>query len=357
MSGGVDSLKTAALLKAQGHDVFGVHMRVLPESRNGRWDARKVNREKEDAVQRLASRLGIELRVVDLREAFDRLVIQPFLTAYRNGLTPNPCTLCNPAVKFGILLEKALEGGVDRLATGHYARVLPPDDRFPGYRLLRGRDPAKDQSYFLFGLDRKSLAKALFPLGELRKDDVRRWAASEGYTDLLSAESQEICFVPSGHYVEFLEERIGDAAFSVPGPILNTDGTVLGEHRGVFRYTVGQRRGLGLPSTEPYYVVAIEPERNAVRVGRTRDLERDRLIVEKVNWVSMDPPDRPIRACVRIRYRHRAAPAFVIPRDDASAAVRFDRPQRAVTPGQAAVFYDGDTVLGGGTIAREGTQG
>jgi tRNA-uridine 2-sulfurtransferase len=352
MSGGVDSLKVATLLKARGIDVLALHMRLLPESRSRRWNAGAILQAREEALQALAASLAIPLHTIDLRKEFDDLVIQPFLVAYRSGLTPNPCILCNPQIKFGLLLDEARRLGADRLATGHYVRVLEPDESSARFRLLRGSDRQKDQSYFLYGLTQEQLAGALFPLGESRKTEVLHWADETGLASQLPDESQEICFIPSGHYRDFLEERLEPSAVSSRGEIVDLDGRVLGEHQGVFSYTIGQRRGLGIPSSAPYYVVALDPRRNQVIVGRADDLQRHELIANVVNWVSIAPPGEPVRCRVRLRNQHRPADAQLTPLQDARVRIRFDAPQRAVTPGQAAVFYDEDLVLGGGIISN-----
>lgn len=356
MSGGVDSLRTALLLQEQGYDVFGIHMRLLPASSSERWCAQSTIQAREEALKQLASRFGIDIAVVDMREAFEALVIQPFLKAYQQGLTPNPCVYCNPAIKFGLLLKEALALGADRLSTGHYARVLPPDGSSERFRLLRAHDLGKDQSYFLYGLGQKQLAYCVFPLGSHVKREVLQWAAEAGIASQLPEESQEICFIPSGTYCEFLQERLGLCCASTSGPILDTDGNYLGRHKGIFAYTIGQRRGLGIASSAPYYVVDLNPAENIVRVGRAHDLFCAEFVVERVNWVSVPAPQGPIRTQVRIRNQHRPTPARVTPIGDAQVIVRFEEPQRAVTPGQAAVFYDGALLLGGGHIKKVQTS-
>lgn len=350
MSGGVDSLRAAAFLKDSGHDVTGVHMRIQPESSTGRWHAADIHARREHDLARLADWLSIPLVFVDLRSIFEEQVLQPFVRTYMRGLTPNPCILCNPLVKFGALLDEALRMGADKLATGHYARILPPDGSSPRFRLLRGRDRAKDQSYFLFGLTQMQLAVALFPLGTTFKQDVAAWGRETPVAELLSGESQEICFIPQGRYWEFLAERAGEMSPGTKGPIVDLEGRILGEHKGIAAYTIGQRRGLGIASTAPFYVVAIDAGANTVRVGRAGDLSRSEIDVGTINWVSIAPPSKPLHALVRIRNQHLPAPAQVIPEDTDRATVLFDAPQRAVTPGQAAVFYDDDMVLGGGLI-------
>jgi tRNA-uridine 2-sulfurtransferase len=352
MSGGVDSLKTAALLKQRGHDLTALHMRLLPDSPSLRWDAEISQRSREDRLKDLTAALGIPCHVVDLRAAFEAMVIQPFVAAYQAGLTPNPCTICNPRIKFGLLLAEARRMGAECLATGHYVRRMPADDHHPRICLQRGRDLAKDQSYFLYGLSQDQLAGAMFPLGEYFKQDVQNWAEEQGFTDQIPEESQEICFIPAGHYREFLEERLGIGIQRQQGDIIDLQGRVLGRHRGICGYTIGQRRGLGIASTAPLYVVALEPSSNRVVVGRAADLYRTELIATDVNWLSIAAPDQARRCQVRIRNQHQPAPATIIPDETGMVLVRFDAPQRAVTPGQAAVFYEEDVVLGGGIIGK-----
>ncbi len=350
MSGGVDSLRTAAILKALGHQVMGVSMRIQPESSSGRWCAASLHARREADLARLAQWLSIPLMWVDLRRDFEERVLKPFEETYRLGLTPNPCVLCNPLVKFGALLDHSREMGAERFATGHYARIDPPDDSSTRFRLRRAIDPAKDQSYFLYGLTQAQLAASCFPLGESLKRDVVTWSQHIPVAGLLSGESQEICFIPDGDYHGFLAERAGKNRYEMVGSIVDLEGRVLGEHKGISAYTIGQRRGLGIASTAPFYVVAIDAASNTVRVGRAEDLRRGEIEVGAVNWVSVEAPLEPLSAQVRIRNQHRPAPALVIPLDTGRVTVRFDEPQRAVTPGQAAVFYDQDVVLGGGII-------
>jgi len=350
MSGGVYSLRTATLLKERGEDVFGIHMRLLPAPRGASRCEQTAAPDPEKALRSLTSRLGIPLAIVDMREHFEREVIDPFLEAYQKGLTPNPCVLCNPKIKFGLLLQEARLLGADRLASGHYARIQPPAPGSERFSLRRALDPAKDQSYFLYGLTQSRLSSILFPLGDFTKREVQRWAADEGFAPSLPAESQEICFIPSGNYFEFLKERLNLSSLFTKGPVVDLDGKVLGEHKSICAYTIGQRRGLGIASTAPYYVVAIEAETNTVRVGRADDLLRDELRADGVNWVSIPAPTKPLHARVRIRNQHKPAPAWLTPLGASEVSVRFDEPQRAVTPGQAAVFYEDDLLLGGGTI-------
>jgi tRNA-specific 2-thiouridylase len=352
MSGGVDSLRSASLLQEMGHEVLGLHLRLLPRSPGGRWSAEETLEARERSVRQLASRFGIPLTIIDCRDLFEKAVIQPFLEAYRNGLTPNPCVHCNPGVKFPLILQEALKRGADGMATGHYARISPPAGSLGRYRLLRGRDLAKDQSYFLFGLTQDQLARVQFPLGDHFKQDVQRWAGFLCLDPELPKESQEICFIPSGGYQEFLTERHPvDPAVS-RGPIIDREGNVLGEHKGLFAYTIGQRRGLGIASTAPLYVVELDVSTNAVRVGSARDLDCGGFNASSVNWVSVDPPISTLCCSVKIRHQHQPALARVTPLRRDRVQVDFETPQRAVAPGQAAVFYDGDVLLGGGIIEK-----
>jgi tRNA-specific 2-thiouridylase len=336
----VDSAVAALLLKGRGHRVVAFHMSLSPQDPGPPGES----------VRTLAERLGVPLHGVDLRCAFRELVIQPFLEVYRRGMTPNPCVLCNPRIKFSLLSRYAPDLGIRWLATGHYARIAPPegDGRL---RLLRGRDRAKDQSYFLFGLTQEQLSHALFPLGALLKGEVRKIAAAAGLSVSSRPESQEICFVPDGDYRRFFEEQTGIVLLPSPGPVVDGEGRQVGEHDGIHRFTIGQRRGLGIPSSAPYYVVGIEPETNTVRVGRRKDLERREFLVTDVNWIGIPAPVAPLEALVQVRSRHQEAPAVLAP-DTERILVRFREPQTAITPGQAAVFYQGDEVLGGGMIQQ-----
>jgi tRNA-specific 2-thiouridylase len=341
------------LLKERGHEVFGIHMRFLPSPGDGDEEIGRLVAQREEVLRELAAKCGIALTIVNLREQFDKAVVIPFIEAYRRGLTPNPCIQCNPRIKFGLLQGEALRLGAERLATGHYVRLVSPGHSGTHrFQLRRANDPSKDQSYFLMGLSQEQMAHACFPLGELTKRETLAWAEGTGMKPLISEDSQEICFIPSGSYSDFLRKRTGSDRALRGGPILDLEGNRLGEHKGIYSYTVGQRRGLGIPSTEPYYVIGIEPENNALRIGRAKDLFSETCTVSKVNWVSISRPEGPITCQVRIRNLHKPAPAEVSPIDDNSVRVRFFTPQRAVTPGQAAVFYADDLLLGGGMIER-----
>ncbi|MGQ9670977.1 MAG: tRNA 2-thiouridine(34) synthase MnmA [Desulfosoma sp.] len=350
LSGGMDSLRAAWLLKEAGHEVVAFHMR-LPTF--GSVDAFEADPQRESNLWALAHRLDIPLFVVDCREIFLQKVIDPFLQAYAEGLTPNPCVVCNPGIKFGYLLQQALKAGADKLATGHYVRLGVPERPGGRYALLSGLDARKDQSYFLYGLRQEQLAYALFPLGKETKESTRLWARTHGFDPLIPEESQEICFIASGDYRRFVQEHWPQAALHAEGPVRDASGAYIGRHKGLYLYTVGQRRGIDIPSTAPYYVLALDPKTNTLWVGRSQDLLASEALVAQVNWVSVDPPMEPVRAFVRLRHQHRPAPAWIHPQANGTVCVRFDVPQRAVTPGQAAVFYDGNTVLGGGVLQKK----
>lgn len=339
VSGGVDSMMTAVLLKERGHQVTAVHMILRPD------DTPEAGKD----IQQLAARLEIPLQVVDLRLPFQQQVIEPFLQAYRRGKTPNPCVICNPRIKFTLLQEQAIKLGAKKVATGHYARLLSTDSDGKVH-LFRGRDRDKDQSYFLYGLNQTQLARTFFPLGDYLKSEVRQLAAAAKLSKYHRLESQEICFISDNDYRSFLEENLG-SDLPPPGPVLDMAGRQLGEHEGIHRYTIGQRRGLGIPSTAPYYVVALEPETNTVRVGRAPDVRHRELLLTDVNWIAMSPPTSELKTLVQVRSRHRVAPALLMPTTE-GIVVRFQDKQKALTPGQSAVFYSDDEVLGGGIIER-----
>jgi len=347
MSGGVDSAVCAALLVEAGYEVIGVTMRL------GHHDSAEPTGERpsccgEEGIfdaRRVAHQLGIPFYPVNYERAFAKSVVDYFLNEYLHGRTPNPCLLCNQELKFGRLLELADELGAEYVATGHYARVVQRRGRFA---LLRGRDPHKDQSYVLFPITPSQLARTLFPIGEMTKSEVRAYARQRSLANADKAESQEICFIPDDNYRRFLKERLGDVI--EPGPIVNREGKVLGQHDGTPFYTVGQRKGLRLASPQPLYVTEIRAKEKTLVVGNDDDLYATTFRAERVNWVSIEPPEEPIRATVQVRYRDTGAPATVIPLEGNRVEVRFDAPRRAITPGQAAVFYDGETLLGGGWI-------
>ena len=379
MSGGVDSSTAAALLLEYNSDggvgavpdrralVVGLTMQLwnqrrlpsllgssegssLPAHASGRccslddvYDARHV-----------AEFLGIPYYVVNFQERFEATVVRPFVQRYLEGETPIPCSLCNTEIKFAQFVETALQIGAERIATGHYARIRQ-DEATGRYRLFRGGDHAKDQTYFLFGLTQEQLARSLFPLGELSKEQVRAIAREKNLPVAEKPESQEICFVPSRSYRDFIEAYLseqGEKLVEAPGEIVSADGRVLGEHRGLHYYTIGQRKGLGIATGEPLYVLRIDRAHNRVVVGRDAELLHRRFLVRDVNWIRPTAAGETTEARVKIRNKHVAAPAQVTAGEGAEARVEFIAPQRAITPGQAAVFYHGDEVLGGGWIAQ-----
>ncbi len=347
MSGGVDSSVAAAILADEGHEVVGVTLRVLPCADDGsefsdgaRGRQCCAASDVEDA-RRVAESVGIPHYVIDVREQFGRDVIAPFIRDYAAGRTPVPCALCNHAVKFGSLVERAIAIEAEAVATGHYARI---DHDSGGPRLLRAVDGSRDQTYFLYGVARERLARIRFPVGGLNKSDVRARARAMGLSVADKPDSQEVCFIPDGDTGGWLARSLGLR----PGRIVDTGGRELGEHGGLYRFTIGQRRGLGLSGGGPLHVIALDPATNTVVVGREEELYVSGCCVESVNAINVSWPDAGIT--VKIRSRHEAAPCSVEWAEDGSVRVSFRSPQRAVTPGQAAVFYAGDEVLGGGVI-------
>lgn len=343
MSGGVDSAVAAARLQEAGYEVIGLWMQLLGEG------PPETNPSFRDACT-VAQALDIPLFPVDLRAPFQAEIIAYFLRVYLAGKTPNPCALCNPRIKFGLLMERALEMGAELFATGHYARVEqePEQGRFV---LRRGIDKKKDQSYFLWGLAQEQLACCCFPNGESTKAEVRQLARSRGLPLSERGESQDICFIPHGDYRSFLGSRLKDYRCA-QGAIVDKEGRILGRHGGVFGFTVGQRQGIGVPAKRPYYVLRIDPVANQVIVGEKEDLLARGLTAHEMRWVSIPPPQEGLRAMGQIRYRHAGALCQVTPRSEAEVAVRFDEPQEAITPGQALVLYLDDRVLGGGWIGE-----
>ncbi|HEY2016676.1 MAG TPA: tRNA 2-thiouridine(34) synthase MnmA [Bryobacteraceae bacterium] len=359
MSGGVDSSTVAALLVRQGRSIVGLTMQLwnqrrLPElATESSGSGRCCSLDDVYDARRVAEQIGIPYYVVNFERQFEEHVVKPFVEEYMAGRTPVPCTLCNNYIKFDRFLEMADGVGAHHIATGHYARIRYYEAS-GRYQLLRAVDGSKDQTYFLFGLTQPQLARTLFPLGEMTKPEVRELARTMDLSVAAKGDSQEICFVPNGDYAAFLSAYLKDTGIEperTRGAIVTTDGRVLGQHDGVHHFTVGQRRGLGIATGEPLYVIATEPESQRVIVGANDDLLCPRFFAAAVNWISIAGVAAPVRAQVKIRNKHTAAPATLHPTGDPNRVeVVFDEPQRAVTPGQGAVFYDSDLVLGGGWI-------
>jgi len=348
MSGGVDSSVAAAILSDEGYEVVGVTLNLFGE-RDGEELQSRASASVEGA-RAVAEQCSFDHHVLDCGEEFEEFVIEPFCQAYLKGETPNPCVFCNPTIKFGRLLQEAQKLGAETVATGHHAQVRLDEGR-ERWLLVKGFDPLKDQSYALYRLSQEQLGRALFPVGGMTKTETRSLARQLGLPTAGKAESQEICFVPGDDYRAFLRARYPDAI--KPGPIVDRSGRKLGEHTGLPFYTVGQRKGLGIAAREPLYVVSLDFENNSLVVGQAEDVFSDSCRVRDVNWIACSSPDRELRADVKIRYRHEAAPATVVPQETGRVLVRFDSPQRAMTPGQSAVFYAGDVVVGGGIIGSQ----
>ena len=337
LSGGVDSATAAWLLREQGFEVLGLHA-----------DLGLTNPAKAALLRELAALLHIRLEIVPLQEAFRRQVKDYLIAEYRQARTPNPCVVCNRTIKFEHLFRRGRELGANQFATGHYARTLPCPWG-AGLTIGRGADPAKDQSYFLHRLSREVLPRLLFPLGDRTKTEVKTLAREIGLPVFHQEESQDVCFLPPGGYREFMVRELG-VALNRRGDMVDLQGRQVGEHQGLYAYTIGQRRGLGLPGKEPYYVVRMDPQKSELVIGAKRDLEQKGCRVGKVHWLCRPPEIDGLRVQVQIRYRHRPASATLSQNPDQSLRVRFDHPEKAVTPGQAAVFYLDGTVLGGGWI-------
>jgi tRNA-specific 2-thiouridylase len=342
MSGGVDSSVAAALLVEQGHEVIGVMMRLWAEEEN-----RCCAPESVDDARRVAALLGIPFYLVNYKDAFRRCVVDYFIEEYSRGRTPNPCLACNRHIRFGRLLRHAQALGAEFLATGHYART---DRNGDGYRLLVGRDPHKDQSYVLYMLGQDQLRRVIFPVGTHTKPEVRQMAEQRGLPVAAKDESMELCFVTDDDYRRFLCEHAPQAV--QPGPILDTAGHEIGQHRGLPFYTVGQRRGMGIAAAEALYVIRLDIDRNALIAGMASELGRQTLVATQVSYVGGQPPSTPLRVRAKIRYKAAMAGATWIPLEGACARVEFDRPLRDITPGQAVVAYQQETVLGGGIISE-----
>lgn len=340
MSGGVDSSAAALLAVRAGDRVTGVTLRLHDHGGCG---------SEQDAAdaQAVCASLGAEHRIWDARTLFLKEVVDPFAQSYLAGNTPNPCIRCNTRLKFGFLLDKALEEGAEYIITGHYARVQYDEAR-GRWLLKKGLSEQKDQSYVLYTLTQHQLAHLRLPLGEMDKEAVRALAREAGFANCGKPDSQDICFVPDGAYARFIWEHTGHTP--EPGDFIDVDGCILGQHAGIECYTIGQRKGVGLSGAHPYYVVAKNADRNTVMLGEDEDLWREDLTAGELNWIAFDALTAPLRCAARTRYHQAETPCTVTPGEEGQAEVRFDAPVRAITPGQAVVFYDGDVVLGGGTI-------
>ncbi len=348
LSGGVDSSAAAALLLQQGYDVIGITLKLWPQDCISRAQDKCCGPQAVTDARSVAFKLGIPYYLVDESEDFKREVIGYFAEEYKAGRTPNPCVLCNEKLKFGTLITRARQLGADYVATGHYARV---EKNGSGRCLLkRAHDLKKDQSYFLFSLRQEQLARAVFPLGQYTKPETRELARQSELKTAQKEESMEICFVPDNNYGKFLlDSRL---LTEHQGEVVDVHGKVLGHHRGIEFFTIGQRRGLSISSDKPLYVLELDPATNRVIVGDDSAPERTELIVQRCNWIPFDSPPASLEVTAKIRYNHRGSPATVYRKSDGTALVKFQTPQRAVTPGQACVFYQDDLVLGGGWISR-----
>jgi tRNA-specific 2-thiouridylase len=352
MSGGVDSSIAAVLLKERDYEVIGITMKLfsLPKEYRGSENLRSCCGWKavEDA-KRVAAAIGISHSVVDFKKVFEKRVITDFCEEYARGRTPNPCIRCNEYIKFKALLDKAEALNADYLATGHHARI-DYDSKLKRFLLRKGKDRVKDQSYFLYPLTQNQLSRVLMPIGHFTKKEVRERAKEIGLPVARRPESQEVCFVPDKDYAGFLRKRI-PKAFR-PGPILAVENRVVGQHKGIPHFTIGQRRGMGIAAPQPLYVIAIRSSENAIVVGKDADLYKKTLLASRINLISKDKLTEPLTLKAKIRYKHREAKAVLKPFDSDQVLVEFEKPQRAITPGQAVVFYDGDVVAGGGIIER-----
>jgi len=349
MSGGVDSSAAAALLVEQGYDVVGITLKLWPQDCVNRAEDKCCGPQAVTDARAVSHKLDIPYYLVDEAEDFQKQVINYFAEEYRAGRTPNPCVMCNEKLKFGTLISRARQLGAEKVATGHFARVELSADG-ARHLLKRGRDPRKDQSYFLFSLKQEQLARTLFPLGELTKTDTREIARDCQLKTADKEESMEICFVPDKDYGKFLQQS--NLVQKHQGDIVDVHGHVLGKHDGIEFYTIGQRKGLGLSSPRPLYVVELDAQNNRVIVGDESMLDRAEFRVERCNWIPWESPPASLEATTKIRYNHPGTPATITPTSDGGARVRLHTPQRAITPGQACVFYQDDLVLGGGWIMR-----
>ncbi len=348
MSGGVDSSVAAALLRDEGYEVIGVTMRIWQCNAEDERETACCSLSAVHDATRVAEKLGIPFYVLDFRESFNAKVIDYFTAEYLQGRTPNPCIACNQHIKFGAFLDKARGLGAQYIATGHYSRISF-DEKKGRYLLLCGEDKKKDQSYVLYNLTQEQLARTLFPLGMYTKVQIRQVAKELGLSVADKAESQEICFITDDNYKGFISARVSADEIR-PGPFLNTSGEVLGQHEGLPFYTVGQRKGLGLALGYPAYVVALDPASNSVIIGHLDENYQRSLRAAENNFIALEKLDGPLKVEARIRYKAAPAPAVITPCKDGRVEVRFAAPQRAITPGQSVVYYQGDVVIGGGII-------
>lgn len=348
ISGGIDSLVAAYLLKQQGHNLVGIHFITGYETDKSLQNITTADKKAPHKIISIAHKLGINVKIIDCSLEFKNKVVDYFTRSYQIGRTPNPCLVCNPSIKFGSVLAFAGKLGASCLATGHYARISKNHKN--RFHLLKGIDHDKDQSYFLAFLSQKQLACACFPLGGMTKADVKKLAIEKGFNRIINRESQDICFIKDKTYGEFLALQQGFKP--KPGLIEDVNGNILGEHKGLHLFTIGQRRGINCPGSEPYYVVIINQKQNRLVVGCKNDLISSKCSVININWIA-DTPASPITVHTRVRYRHKAALSTLVPGDNNTAVVKFETPQEAITPGQGAVFYQGDEILGGGWIAEK----
>jgi tRNA-uridine 2-sulfurtransferase len=347
VSGGIDSLMAAYLLKEKGHRVIGIHFMTGYEEPISESDSNHHPLQSHKIFS-IANQLKIDIEIIDCRIEFQKNVVDYFIETYQAGQTPNPCMVCNPMIKFGTVFDFARNLGASMLATGHYAKIAK--DSRGSFHLYKGVDDKKDQSYFLARLSQHHLSGALFPLGTMKKTDVIRMANRKGFKPVRSGESQDVCFIKTKKYGDFLARLQGFDP--KPGLIQDVSGRILGEHKGLHLFTIGQRRGINCPASEPYYVVGMDTRQNVLTVGFKKDLFTAQCKVQNTNWIQ-EMPVRPVQVHTRVRYRHTAVASRLTPVDEKTALVYFEKPQEAVTPGQCAVFYKDDEVIGGGWISNE----
>jgi len=357
LSGGIDSLAAAYLLKKQGHHVIGIHFITGFETKASLHHNNRSIKDSDSSgflanqdshslkIADIANQIGITVKIIDISTDFKLKIVDYFTRTYLSGKTPNPCLVCNPSIKFGTLLNFARKLGASHLATGHYARIS--EDSLGRFHLLRGIDTKKDQSYFLAFMTQKQLARAYFPLGKMTKSDVKKMAKEKGLRPQIKKESQDICFIKDNRYGDFLSQQRDFKA--KPGDVVDIEGNILGRHNGLHLFTIGQRRGINCPALQPYYVVRIDTNRNRLIVGLKKDLLSSSCKVSDINWI-IEKPSSPLDIDTRVRYRHKAVRSKLIPDASTSATIIFETPQSAITPGQGAVFYKDDDVIGGGWI-------